>query len=201
VALNAHFHAVADGRLRYLISLGRIEIDFEGNDLLIPKGADRVPGPLGRLQRRLDLAHFPPLNEDKDAVIIPLDTARGEGRSVNIGKAWDGLHYCLMGRYQARGAPLDFILYRGREFADMGTTPARGFNSKQTQKIQRAYAGVLPTLEARYDARDMVKHGVYPSMGVRKTRDLSVLREQGNALGDFLDHCVETGCGFLTYID
>ena len=73
-----------------------------------------------------------------------LDLVEGEGQSIDLDKAWHGIHYLLAGTEWEGTGPAAFLLAGGKEVGDVdvGYGPARALSAAELQQI--GDAGQLP---------------------------------------------------------
>ncbi|MBH9579322.1 YfbM family protein [Inhella proteolytica] len=86
--------------------------------------------------------------------------------SIDVDKAWHGLHYLLTGTAWGGDAPLCLAVLGGEEFGpDVGYGPARALTATQVASVAAALAG-LPAdkLASRYQPADMAKLEIYPDV-------------------------------------
>ncbi|MCB9892126.1 MAG: YfbM family protein [Planctomycetes bacterium] len=98
----------------------------------------------------------------------------GDGRFVDVDKAWHCLHFLLTGCDEGGNPPLNFILSGGTEVGteDVGYGPARVFRPVDVMAIGEALAPLeSEDLLRRFDARRMDKLGIYPDAGHWSTVD------------------------------
>lgn len=108
---------------------------------------------------------------DDPASIENLDTTR----SVNLEKAWHGLHYLLTGDPWGGDAPLDFIATGGEPIGDVdfGYGPARLLTPQDVGALAESLAHISDQeLWSRFDADDMNAQAIYPMIWDEPEDDL-----------------------------
>lgn len=135
-----------------------------------------------------------------------LELSDHEGQTIDLDKAWHGIHYLLTGAADEGEPPANFLLAAGRPVGDidLGLGPARGLSADETARA----AAVLRSrsdawLRARFDPADMMAKEVYPGIWDRDPRDddtLGYLMEYVVILRRFLDAAVERRLGLLVYL-
>jgi hypothetical protein len=96
-------------------------------------------------------------------------------RSVNLEKAWHGLHYLLTGDPWGGDPPLDFIATGGEPIgdADLGYGPARLLAAKDVRVLAESLAHISDQeLWSRFDADDMNVQEIYPMIWDEPEDDL-----------------------------
>ena len=104
--------------------------------------------------------------------------------SVDIDKAWHGIHYLLTKSDWEGEPPLNFIVGGGAQVGevDVGYGPARAFTSEQVKEIAHALAPLTrEQLATRFDGADMTRLQIYPTIWDRDPAD-------DDTLGYLLDH-------------
>jgi hypothetical protein len=108
----------------------------------------------------------------------------GEGASVDLDKAWHGIHYLLTGTAWEGEAPLHFLAAGGRPVGDIdvGYGPVRAFSAAETRAIHDALTGLGDDdLRARFDPADMMEKEIYPEIWDRPA-------EEDDTLGYLVEH-------------
>src|SRR5690242_18986219 len=89
------------------------------------------------------------------------------GGSLDIDKAWHGLHFLLTGSAWEGASPLDFIVAGGEEVGDVdvGYGPSRAFRPADLQAIARAIEPLDEAeLRKRFDPARMKELNIYPGI-------------------------------------
>ena len=82
-------------------------------------------------------------------------------RSIEIDKAWHGLHFLFTGLADGGNEPACFLNYGGEELDDEGFL--RALRPDQARQFAEFLSGLTPTaLAQRYDAERMTKLRIYP---------------------------------------
>ncbi len=100
--------------------------------------------------------------------------ADGEVRTVDLDKAWHGLHYLLTGTDWAGEEPLNFLASGGTVAGDIdvGYGPARVLTSDEVQMLWTALQPITrQTLAARFNPTEMISLGIYPEIWDRDPCD------------------------------
>lgn len=163
--------------------------------------AEERPG-VGCLGRLLGLG--PP--DPPPPEVAPLELGPGEGESVDLDKAWHGIHFLLTGTAWEGAPPLDFLAKGGREVGDLevGYGAARSLTAAEVAAAAAALAG-LPdaVLRERYDPKAMAALELYPDIWDRNRPDddpREYLMESVTVLRGFLDRTRDRGLGLLVHL-
>lgn len=86
--------------------------------------------------------------------------------TLDLDKAWHGIHYLLTGSVWEGDAPLDFLLHGGEPLADEEDDPVpRLLDPDELRQTDAALAQVdADLLRRRYDGHAMRQQGVYPDI-------------------------------------
>jgi hypothetical protein len=96
-------------------------------------------------------------------------------RSVNLEKAWHGLHYLLTGDAWDGEAPLNFLVVGGQPIGDVdfGYGPARLLNPAEVQSLADALLTISDDqLWSRFDAEKLTEEQIYPLIWDEPAEDL-----------------------------
>ena len=132
-----------------------------------------------------------------------LPLAPGEGRQMDLDKAWHGIHFLLTGRADGGDKPAGFLLHGGREVGDVdvGYGPARALTSADTRAAHAMLAARSDdALRARFDPKAMMRAEVYPEIWDGDDADddaLGYLMENVASLRTFLAAAADEGLGLL----
>ena len=113
---------------------------------------------------------FALLDDDSDEALagdLKLDRARGEGRSIDLDKAWHAIHFLLNGTPWGGEPPLNLMLSEGATVGDedVGYGPARAFSSKEAAAYATAVESLTgEMLMSRYNAEEMTRADIYPQI-------------------------------------
>jgi hypothetical protein len=119
------------------------------------KGSD---GFLSRILRREKAA---------EGGVATFDLSAGEGSSVDLDKAWHGIHFLLTKSAWEGDAPLNFLVSGGRQVGNLevGYGPARVFSSEEVRAIITALDQIdEEALRARFDPAEMMRLQIYPEI-------------------------------------
>lgn len=134
------------------------------------------------------------------------EDARGPENTLDIDKAWHGLHFLLTGTDWEGEPPLNFIVAGGEQLGDVdvGYGPARAFMPEQLAEISRALDALDPdALRQRFDPVKMTELDIYPSIWDRDPADddtLGYVLEYFGMLKSFLRKGAQRGLGLLVYM-
>lgn len=135
-----------------------------------------------------------------------LDLAEGEGTSIDLDKAWHGIHYLLTGTEWEGTGPAAFLLVGGKEVGDVdvGYGPARALSAAEVRAAHDHLSGISDAdLRARFDPADMMEQDIYPTIWDRDPEDddtLGYLIEYVGILRTFLAETVARKRGLLVHI-
>lgn len=136
--------------------------------------------------RSINDAEIDSLLGDPERVLELLEDegTRTGAESIDLDKAWHGIHYLLTGSAWEGGSPLGYLVEGGEPVGevDVGYGPARVLRPSQVQEFGAALEQVAPEhLQQRFDPRAMMKADIYPSIWGRNSAE-------DDALGYLLDH-------------
>ena len=164
---------------------------------------------IGNLRRASDL-EIRRLLADPDSIEVLLgdgaDDPASASWSLDVDKAWHGIHFLLTGTAWEGPEPLDFLVRGGEEVGDIdvGYGPARAFCSREVIEIWGAVEPLGAELLAKaYDPKAMTDQSVYPSIWDRDPKDddaLGYVLEYYALLREFLAATVAGGQGVLIWI-
>lgn len=135
-----------------------------------------------------------------------LEFSEGEGRIIDVDKAWQGLHYLLTGTAEGGEHPHNFLVVGGRGVADVevGYGPARTFTAVETAEIHAALSALSEeTLRSRFAPRAMMDTHIYPEIWDRDPADddtLGYLMDNLPALREFLSSAAEQRFGMIVWL-
>ncbi|MFN8507388.1 MAG: YfbM family protein [Dehalococcoidia bacterium] len=94
----------------------------------------------------------------------PLPDGLEGAPTLDIDKAWHGLHFLLTGSVDESPGPLGDAVMGGREFGpDLGYGPMRSLDAARVAETSAALDALTAAeVEARYEASAMERAGVYP---------------------------------------
>ncbi|WP_426341670.1 YfbM family protein [Pseudoduganella sp. S-14] len=109
------------------------------------------------------------LRADEELVeefLFPDDGDSEPENSIDLDKAWHGIHYLLTGEAEGGPEPLSLAVIGGEEFGpDIGYGPSRFLVSAQVQAIAEALKPLgREELAARFDPQDMERKDIYPDV-------------------------------------
>lgn len=141
------------------------------------------------------------LLEDPDGIDDFLDE---EPTTLELEKAWHGLHWLLTGSADGGDPPLCFLLMGGEPVGDvdMGYGPARALSSELVARWSAALSAIAPDeLAERFDAQAMVDAEIYPGNWLNEEVDeLEYLMQAFESLREFVSKASEKRSGLLVYL-
>ena len=128
------------------------------------------------------------------------------GGSLDVDKAWHGLHFLLTGTAWEGDPPLNFIL-GGEEIGeeDVGYGPARGITNAELREVAAALEPITgDTLRARFDPAKMTALDIYPDIWKRPPEEddtVGYLLEYFELLKPFIVKGAADGFALITYLN
>ncbi|MGE0326815.1 MAG: YfbM family protein, partial [Polyangiaceae bacterium] len=125
--------------------------------------------------------------------------------SMDVDKAWQGIHWLLTGTAWEGDGPAAFIIQGGEQVGDedVGYGPARGFTPAEVKAVAEALRGLTTEiLHARFDPEAMEEADIYPS-GIwvdEGDEAFEYLESYFDALKDFVLGAAREGEAMLVYI-
>jgi len=108
------------------------------------------------------------LLEDPDKVeeLLYPDDYSEPPNSMDLDKAWHGLHYLLTGDAECGEPPLSLAILDGTEIGpELDYGPARYLTADEVAAVAQALAALTPeTLAQRFDPQDMQEKDIYPAI-------------------------------------
>jgi hypothetical protein len=106
---------------------------------------------------------------DKSGLVLQ----QGEGETIDIDKAWHGIHYLLTGSASGGAPPLDFILAGGRPIGDadedMEAMSFRVLTANEVAAVHQALRDVdVDVLRQRFDPAVMNSKDIYPLISMNE---------------------------------
>lgn len=104
--------------------------------------------------------------EDMDEYLHPNDGDDEPPNSIEIDKAWHGIHYLLTGQEDGGAEPWAWAVLGGEELGpEVGYGPARFLTPAQVAAVAEGLAGLsIDTLRQRFMPQDMEAKGIYPEV-------------------------------------
>ncbi len=147
------------------------------------------------------------LVESPDLIESYLYPEDGDGElenSVDIDKAWHGLHYLLTGKSEGGEPPLAWAILGGQEIGgDVGFGAARFVYPEQVKQIAEALTTLdEKTLRSRFDPDAMKRLDIYPEViWVRdQSEALDYLIENYQTVFSFYLEAAKNGAGVITWL-
>lgn len=144
---------------------------------------------------------------DKNTIQVPLiEYKTGENRSIDLDKAWHGIHYLLTHSEWKADPPLNFITCGGRVVGniEVGYGTARALTSTEIKQINETFKSIdHQYLKKRFNPQDMMKKKIYPEIWNRNAEDddtLSYCIEYFDILKQFILETAENKMGLLVYL-
>ncbi len=154
------------------------------------------------------LSRFLGKGANKTIIEVPtLDLEEWEGRSQDLEKAWQGIHYLLTMTAWEGDPPLNFLLKGGREVPVLvvGYGAARIITSQEARTIHNALSEItFDHLQSRFNPSDMMSKEIYPEIWDRDPTDddtLGYLLEYFKLLKRFVADAVGNQLGFVITIE
>lgn len=136
----------------------------------------------------------------------PLELSSFEGGSVDLDKAWHGIHYLLTTTAWGGDRPLNLLVAGGTPVGDLdvGYGPARAFTAAQTRAAHEALATLTDDeLRLKFDASDMMSKEIYPEIWDADSDEddpVAYLIEYAGTLRGFLRETTKAGLGTVVYL-
>jgi len=112
-----------------------------------------------------------------EALLYPDDDSEPPN-SMDLDKAWHGLHYLLTGDAEGGEPPLSLAILDGTEIGpELDYGPARYLTADEVRAVAQALAAFTPeTLAQRFDPQDMQEKDIYPAIWDRGDEELEYLQ-------------------------
>lgn len=142
-----------------------------------------------------------PARATAPAVHLPL--AQGEVDTIDLDKAWHGIHFMLTGTAWEGEPPLNFLMQGGTVIGEVevGYGPARGMTAAEVKVVAGALAGIDEALlRARFDPSRMTQLDIYPGIWDRDPAEddsFGYCMEYFGALRSFMMRAAERGAGLV----
>jgi hypothetical protein len=136
----------------------------------------------------------------------PLELSSFEGGSVDLDKAWHGIHYLLTNTASGGDRPLSLLVAGGTPVGDIdvGYGPARAFTATQTRAAHEALAALTnDALRLNFDPSDMMANEIYPEIWDDDSDGddaAGYLIEYADTLRGFLRETTNAGLGTVVYL-
>ena len=147
------------------------------------------------------------LQRDPESIDEFLNPDDGDGEadgSIDVDKAWQGLHYLLTGTADQGEGAKSLAIFGGEEFGpEIGLGPARFLTPAQVREVAAALASFSEAeLRKNFNPQDMQAQEVYPdSIWVRDGEDaLNYLLENFWPLAQFYAEAAERGDAVLQWL-
>jgi uncharacterized protein DUF1877 len=132
-----------------------------------------------------------------------IDNVTGENRnSIDLDKAWQGVHWLLTGTDFGGEPPLCYIVTGGEEvsFTDFCYGPPRTLTSKQVAEWDDALSKISEDeLAKRFDATAMLAADIYPSIW-EESDSLDYLMDGYRNLKEFVARAKQENSGMIVYL-
>lgn len=136
-----------------------------------------------------------------EALLFPDDEI--EPDSLDVDKAWHGIHYLLTGTAYGGEGYLAQAILGGEEIGDdLGYGPVRFLTAEQVKQVADALSQLtLENLASRYQPEEMDKADVYPGIWVRDGSDgLEYLLSYFESLQTYYQQATHKGNAMLLYV-
>ena len=126
----------------------------------------------------------------------------GSERHLNIDKAWNGIHFLLMGNVWSDLPPLGNVICGGVEIGDdVGYGPVRYLTPKQVRQVARALNWKSDeSLVKRYVPADMMAADIYPWMWDDGQEALDFLMTHYRNVVKFYVNTARCGSAVIHYV-
>lgn len=189
MGMTASLMSVSDHSIETLSRFQGLEWWFEGSPPKVMTYNPRKPGWLERLfggrqeeERAFPLYEFPP--------------GSAEGQSIDLDKAWHGIHFLLTGEVWAGSFPKGFLITGGRDLR--ASESARSFSAAETRAIYEALKDVsADELRSAYVPETFIQNDIYPALDWQDDDFESYLLPYFQDLKAFLRMCTENDCSFV----
>jgi hypothetical protein len=135
------------------------------------------------------------------ALLYPDDGDRAE--SIDIDKAWHGIHFMLTGEAWGGSAPLANIVLGGTEIGgDVGYGPAHYLTPEELRAAAEAVRELPPDEFARrFDAEKLSANQIYPEIWDEGDETLDYLRHYYETLRAYYLDAAAKGNAMLKYLN
>lgn len=134
---------------------------------------------------------------------VDFSLAPGEVDTIDLDKAWHGIHFMLTGTAWEGTPPLNFLMHGGVEIGDVevGYGPARGMTAAEVKAVAGALARIDEAfMRARFDPAQMMQLDIYPGIWDRDPAEddtLGYCMEYFSELRAFVMRAAERGAGLV----
>lgn len=188
MGMTASLMSVSDHSIEALSSQDEQEWWFEGSPPKMVTSKIRKPGWLERV--------FGGRQEERAHPLYEFPPGSAEGRTVDLDKAWHGIHFLLTGEVWTGAFPKGFLIAGGR---DMGSSESvRSFTAAETRQISNEIEAVsADDLRKSYVPQRFVQNDIYPALEWQDEDFEGYLLPYFQDLKAFLKMCAENDCGFV----
>jgi hypothetical protein len=136
-----------------------------------------------------------------------LDLDPASVRSIDLDKAWHGIHFLLNGTADQGTPPLDFMVEGGLDVGSehWGYCSPRAFQPEEVQAIASALEPLTEDqLRSRFDPEKMINLGIYPSIWDRNPEEddtLSYCIEYFREMREFVADTARRGDGLVVTLE
>jgi hypothetical protein len=137
-----------------------------------------------------------------EAFIFPDDEEHEN--SIDVDKAWHGIHYLLAGDTSGGEPPLSNVVLGGTEIGDdVGYGPARYLTADEVQAAADALKDITPeSFRTRYVAAELSTNGIYPEIWDDAADDaVGYLTTWYETLRDYYIDAATKGHAMLKYLN
>ena len=138
---------------------------------------------------------------------VDFELGSGEGRTIDLDKAWHGIHFLLAGRAWEGDFPQGFLVAGGSEVGDVdvGYGPARVFKSTAVATVSTFLAEIDGVdFSGRYDPGRMIKADIYPDIWGREEDadgNRAYLADYFDILRRFMSQAAEEKMGIVLHLN
>lgn len=200
MSMILELHTVSDANLARVLAdppLVWKVVSPDDDSLYDAARAEAGAGEVGFFQRLFGR----PARTKAPAVDFPL--AQGEVDTIDLDKAWHGIHFMLTSTAWEGAPPLNFLMHGGTVIGEVevGYGPARGMTAAEVQAVAAALAGIDEAfMRARFDPVQMTQLDIYPGIWDRDPAEddsLGYCLEYFGALRVFVMRAAERGAGLI----
>jgi hypothetical protein len=137
------------------------------------------------------------------AKVVALLEETSDSRTLDIDKAWHGIHYLLTGSGNPTRDVRSLAIFGGKEVGDdLGYGPARLLSPAEVKEIARVLKDEsVEKLSSRYDPKKMEKLQIYPEIWVRDGKEaFDYLAKYYRKLAAFYEKAAASGSAMLLVI-
>lgn len=200
MSMILELHTVSDANLARVLADPPLiwKVVSPGDDRLYDAARAEAGAAAGGFFRRL---FGRPARAKAPAVDFPL--APGEVDTIDLDKAWHGIHFLLTGTAWEGEPPLNFLMHGGTVIGEVevGYGPARGMTAAEVKTVAGALTGIDEAfMRARFDPAQMTQLDIYPGIWDRDPAEddsFGYCMEYFGAVRTFVMRAAERGAGLI----